>query len=392
VNPLISFSDALDWSLHRKGSIDQARHNTKIREAIRNNLTEIVSQENIITQQGQKTVKIPIRTLELYRFRYNPYKQRHFGQGSGATRKGTVVGRTMRGRDQASRAGQKDADNEPQAGDEPGVDYYEAEVEIDELANILFEELQLPNLKPKKRASLHSQSLEFRSVRKRGPMANLDKRRTLLENLRRNALNGHPGYGELNESDLRFRSWNQQQKLESNAVIVAMRDVSASMGEFEKFVSRSFFFWTLKFLRTRYESVEITFVTHHTEAQEVEEEAFFQLGQSGGTKISAAYKLALEIIENRYPPRNWNSYVFHFSDGENYGSGDNAYCVELARQLLELCNLVGYGEIRPNIHIRSPLMTALAAIEDHRLATHTIRQRADVYEAMRVFFAAEEGS
>jgi len=380
----------MDWSLHRKGSIDQARHNAKVREAIRNNLTDIVSQEFILSRQGSRTVKIPIRTLELYRFRYNPNKAYHLGQGEGGTSRGTVVGQsTQRHGQQAQDA--DGGDTTQQAGNQPGIDYYEAEVDIDDVADILFEELGLPDLEPRGRASLRAPDLTFNSVRRRGAMANLDKRRTLLANLRRNALHGTCEYGDLDESDLRFRSWNETQHLEANAVVVAMRDVSASMGEFEKFVSRSFFFWTLKFLRRRYESVEIVFVTHHTEAQEVDEEAFFQLGQSGGTRVSAAYELALELVNERYPPANWNSYVFHFSDGENYGSGDNTRCAELAGELAGLCNLVGYGEIRPNIHISSPLMAALNGVSAARLVTCTIRQRRDVYGAMRTFFTTEAG-
>ena len=79
-----------------------------------------------------------------------------------------------------------------------------------------------------------------------------------------------------------------------------MMDVSGSMGEFEKYIARSFYFWMVRFLRTKYNNVEIVFITHHTEAKEVDEEEFFNHGESGGTKVSSAYQLALDIINERY--------------------------------------------------------------------------------------------
>ena len=85
-------------------------------------------------------------------------------------------------------------------------------------------------------------------------------------------------------------------------MVIAMRDVSGCMGEFEKYISRSFYFWMVRFLRTKYETVQIVFITHHTDAKEVDEEAFFNLGESGGTKVSSAYQLALDIVNERYEP------------------------------------------------------------------------------------------
>jgi len=127
-----------DWSLHRKGAIDQERHKQKIREAIKKNLADIVSEESIILSDGKKVIKVPIRSLEEYRFRYDPGREEHAGQGNGKSKVGDVVAsepRPGRGR------GQKG-----DAGEEPGVDYYEAEVTIDELAAMIFEDLGLPFL------------------------------------------------------------------------------------------------------------------------------------------------------------------------------------------------------------------------------------------------------
>jgi uncharacterized sporulation protein YeaH/YhbH (DUF444 family) len=171
-------------------------------------------------------------------------------------------------------------------------------------------------------------------------------------------------------------------------VIVAMRDVSGSMGEFEKYVSRSFYFWMLRFLRSKYEKVQVAFVTHHTEAREVDEETFFKQGESGGTKASSAYELALKLVRERYDPARWNVYPFHFSDGDNWGDSDNRRCVELVEELVGLSSAVGYGEIRQGgSRSTSTLMAAFQPITDPRFIRVQITQKEEVYGALRTFFA-----
>ena len=174
-----------DWSLHRKGYQDQTRHQQKVREAIRQNLPDLVTDESIILSDGKQIVKVPIRSLDEYHFRYNYNKRKHVGQGDGNSKVGDVVGV-----DPSSAAGPGKGEG---AGDQPGDDYYEAEINLEELENMLFEELELPDLKEKQKDRLTSREIVFNDVRKKGLMSNIDKKRTILENLRRNAANGYPG-------------------------------------------------------------------------------------------------------------------------------------------------------------------------------------------------------
>jgi sporulation protein YhbH len=374
-----------DWSLHRKGPIDQARHNAKIKEAIRENLADIIAEEAIITSDGKKVVKVPIRSLDLPHFRFDPKKSRHAGQGQGDSQIGDVLGRE--GQAAGPGRGKK-------AGDAPGVDYFEAEIEVDELAAMLFQDLGLPFLKQKQQDEMEVETIRFNEIRKKGIMSNLDKRRTILENIKRNAISGRPArFSAIADDDLRFKSWQPEFKRETNAVVIAMRDVSGSMGEFEKYITRSFYFWMVRFLRTKYNNVKIVFLTHHTEAREVDEQAFFQLGESGGTRVSSAYKLALQIIDERFPPARWNIYPFHFSDGDNWGDADNRLCVDLVRQLLERTNLFGYGEIQEyNYGSATTLMSAFSAIKDERFIPVVIRSKSDVYPALKKFFSLKEAA
>jgi len=175
--------------------------------------------------------------------------------------------------------------------------------------------------------------------------------------------------------------------LKTNAVVLAMRDVSGSMGDVEKYISRTMYFWMTKFLRNKYNNVKIVFITHHTEAKEVDEQAFFSLGESGGTKVSSAYKLALDIVGERFDPNKYNIYPFHFSDGDNWGDSDNRLCLDLLSQLLKVSSAVGYGEIKNRFYnTESTLMSVFSTIEDEKFTALTIKDKKDVYPALRKFF------
>ncbi|MFN0112484.1 MAG: sporulation protein YhbH [Blastocatellia bacterium] len=373
-----------DWSLQRKGIIDQDRHKERIKEAIRKNLGSIVSNESIILSNGRKTVKVPMRALDEYKFRFDFRKRKHVGQGNGKTKVGDVIGREdQQGQGQGS----------GQGGDSPGQDYYEAEVDIDDIAAMIFEDLQLPFLEDKAKRAVPSKTTRFTEIRRTGALSNLDKRRTILENIRRNAREkGQAKIGGFKKEDMRFKSWEDEIRHESNAVVIAMMDVSGSMGEFKKYIARSFFFWMVRFLRTKYDSVEIVFISHHTEAKEVNEEQFFTQGESGGTVVSSAYQLALDIIAERFPPRDWNVYPFHFSDGDNYYS-DNEDAVKMADLLIETCNLFGYGEIgEEGMATYRRSSGALLSIFNDRLKNQgrfigvRIDDKEDVYPALKEFF------
>jgi sporulation protein YhbH len=373
MNPLYQ-----DWSLQRKGPMDQARHLQKIRQALKERLGDLVTEESIVTSQGNRTVKVPIRSLEEYKFRYDPWRGDHVGQGSGDSGAGDVLGRLPKPANKPGEGGKE-------AGDQPGQDVYEVEISVDDLAALLFEDLGLPHLKPKSASTWPRPTERFRDVSKVGLMGNLDKRRTLRENLLRNARQGRAVVRDLTPDDLRFKTWVEESQEDTGAVIIAMRDVSGSMGDFKKFIARSFYFWMVRFLRTRYREVEVCFVVHHTQAREVDEDTFFRLGESGGTKVSSAYELCLDLIRRRYPPHRWNIYPFHFSDGDNWSDADNRRTVELLQEILPLVNVFGYGEIREGGYT-STLMTAFKKIDHPRFETLTITSKGEVLTALRQFF------
>lgn len=268
---------------------------------------------------------------------------------------------------------------------------------IDEIAALIFEDLHLPFLEEKAKTAVPAKTTRFNEIRRTGVMANLAKRRMILENIRRNAReNRRARFGAVKKEDLRFRTWEEEQRFESNAAVIAMMDVSGSMGEFKKYIARSFYFWMVRFLRTKYDNVEIVFISHHTEAREVTEEQFFTQGESGGTVVSSAYQLALNLIKERFNPPDWNIYPFHFSDGDNYYS-DNEEAMRLADELITTCNLFGYGEIgeEGTSSYRRSSGALLSIFKDRlkrkdRFVGVRIDDKEDVYPALRQFFGKKE--
>ena len=386
------------WDLHRRSRRDILRHYERVKGAIKANLPEIISQEDIVTSDGKKLVKVPLRGVELPRFRFDPYVGRQAGQGdegtrgqagpgsaqpsTGRTKPGTVLGRSGAG-------------SGKEAGHEPGVDYYEAEITVDDLVEMAFEDLGLPDLKEKGKEQVVVTSTRFDTIRKVGPQANLDARRTLIEAYKRTGQLGTPSWLIDPTQDPRYRSWEETIEPQRNAVVLAMRDVSGSIGDFEAYLCRTFYTWMVRFLRRRYAGVEVVFITCHTEAQEVDEEAFFHQGSSGGTRMASAYALALEIVGQRFNPSNWNIYPFLFSDGYNW---DDQACVELVRRFLSISNLVGYGEVDNYGHwaetpfVKGPVAWAplgqtysQAFAAEPRFVQIHLSQREDVWPALRRF-------
>ncbi len=368
-----------DWTLQRKGAMDQARHQKKIREALKQQLPDLITEDSILTADGGRVVRVPIRNLEEYKFRFDPWQGDRVGQDQGEGKPGDVLGQIPAHKPAGAGRGQGPP------GEIPGIDYLEADVTIDEIAGLLFEDLGLPYLRPKMQSTIPRPIFQFKDISKRGLMGNLDKRRSLRENLLRHARQGASNVGPWQPEDLRFKTWVNVPVEDNNAVVIAMRDISGSMGDFKKLMARTFAFWMLRFLRTKYEAVEVVFIVHHTQAREVTEEEFFQLGESGGTKVSSAYELCWDVVQHRYPPTQWNIYPMHFSDGDNWSDADNRRTVEYLEAMLPMVNVFGYTEIREGGYT-STLMSAFTKIKHPRFQVVTIGSRKDVYAALKQFF------
>lgn len=372
------------YDLQKEGSRDAARHQEKLKEAFKKHLKDIISEENIITHNNGKKVKVPIKGLDQYRFIFDQKKTKHIGQGDGETQEGDIVHREPR-----------PGDGQPsQPGDEEGDEIYEAEIELADLVEMMLEDLGLPRLDPKKKADLTVPETVWNDISKKGSMGNMHKKRTIIENMRRNAQqNGKPYFGDLKQDDLRYKSWKEEFRPITSAVVIAMMDVSGSMTTDKKYIARSFFFWMTQFLRRKYENVEIIFVSHTTTAKEVTEEQFFTSMESGGTMCASAYNKALEIIDTRFDPSLWNIFAFHFSDGETWNDEDE--CVSAIKKLCKLCNMVGYGEIDIDEYNWGGNWSTLAEYyaehipDEPNFVQATITEKDQVYPVLRKFFSEQ---
>ena len=325
------------WDLHGRGSIDQGRHDEKVKEAIRGDLPNIVSDVSIISAEpkSKKILKIPMRSLELPTIRHKDDRD-GVGTGDGSEEEGQYIG------------GQPGSGQGSGAGNQPGVEFYEVEFTVEEIARMVFADLGLPYLQPKKRQTVESDTITFDDVRKKRTPSNLDLNKTLIENMKRNAMEkGKAEIGGITPEDYRVRIWNQERRPENSAVAIFMRDISGSMGEFEKYMTRSFAWWSLNFLRSKYPNVETVFIVHDTVASETDEDNFFKRDDSGGTICSSANNLALDIIKKRFPPSEYNVYLSHFSDGDNY-SQDDILCAARVLEMLGMdISQYAYVQIGP---------------------------------------------
>lgn len=370
----------MPWDLRRRGQLDSDRHAKKIREAIKKNLHNIIAEESIITQRGKKTTRVPVRYLDSYHFKYG---QPGEGVGSGEGNPGDVV-----------RKGKQKGKPDNKAGQERGQDIYEAEISFEELTQMMLEDLELPNLQDKEKVAIITRTPQFHDMRKKGIMANWLKKKTVLENMKRNAVeNGTPKFHGLEEEDMRFRTWEEKIERHSNAAVYLMMDRSGSMDDHKRYLCKATFWWLCRFLETKYDYVEVVFIAHDYEAQVVPEEDFFTIVNSGGTRCSSAYELCWQDIQESRPANIWNVYAFHFSDGDNWGDDDQR-CVKLVNEMLRRINMFGYGEVaweNPHWNSRSTLRQALRKIKHPHLLTSVLKDKSDVYATLAKFLKKEIG-
>ena len=327
-----------------RSATDRGRHKKKIEKAIRDGIYDIVSDESIIGKEGKKKIKIPVRGIKEYRFVY--------GDNSENKKVGSAPGKDVKRGQVLKEKEEKQGSQGP--GDNKGEEFYEVEITLEELASYLFDGLNLPDLQKKRLNNIVSEKFKRSGYRKSGIRPRLSKKETLKNKIRRKSAAKRAG--RLNEDedqrfpfhedDLKYKHLKVKHKENNNAVIFFMMDVSGSMTQNKKFMARSFFFILYHFLRYRYQSVDLVFISHDIDAKEVNEDQFFGRGSGGGTMISSALDLCLEIINSRYHPSSWNIYSFHCSDGENWPS-DNEKAIALSRSLKEICQLYGYLEIIP---------------------------------------------
>jgi uncharacterized protein len=192
----------------------------------------------------------------------------------------------------------------------------------------------------------------------------------------------------LDPIDLRFRNRVRVPVPSSKAVMFCLMDVSGSMDEQRKELSKRFFILLYMFLTRHYEKIEVVFIRHHTQAQEVSEEDFFHARETGGTVVSSALVLMEEIIKARYAPGEWNIYGAQASDGDNWHH-DSGRCRELlATKILPLCRYYAYVQVAEEEQNLWEEYGQLVAGHRH-FAMRKAVQASEIYPVFRDLFKKE---
>ena len=200
----------------------------------------------------------------------------------------------------------------------------------------------------------------------------------------------------LDEIDLRYRHRVMVPRPVSQAVMFCLMDVSASMDEHRKDLAKRFFTLLYLFLSRKYERVEIVFVRHTDNAEEVDEERFFHDRKTGGTVVLSALTLMSEIVKERFPTGEWNVYGAQASDGDAFGVDPERSRAFLESDLLPVVRHFAYIEVSDRsggglsrAH-RSTLGSAYARIEDERFAMREVSERRDIYPVFRELFSRSQ--
>lgn len=371
---------------------DRRRHKELVEKSIKENIGSIVAEESIISTNKNKKIKVPIKGLKEYYFKYGK-NDKGVISGTGSEEKGKKVSKG----DYTSNKGIG------HAGNEEGEDIYETEITIEDAIEFLFEDLNLPYLERKKFSEVQSEYAQKRSgIRDKGPTSRLSKKHTVIERIKREKIikktkremsstEEEDERIPFHQDDLKYYYKKPKLKRNSNAAIICIMDTSGSMGQTKKYLARSFYFLLYHFVRIKYIHVEVVFIAHTTTAKEVNEDDFFHRGESGGTYISSGYEKALEIIEERYHPDKWNIYAFHCSDGDNWGE-DNDKAVELANKLCTVCNLFGYGEIKTSTYTSTIMNKYLEEVLHPNFASVRIFKKEDVWQAFKDLLKVERAA
>jgi len=372
------------YDLFSRGARDWLRHNAKVRAAVKESLPDLLSGGDLMTGAKNKTVAVPVRMLEHARLRLaDPSSQQGAGQGQGQP--GDVLQPGREPGDAGAQGG----------GTKDGEIRFMVELKVDEIVDWLWEELKLPDLKPRRSNTMDEPEYVREGWDKKGARSRLDRRKTLKEAVKRRSVQIHtsPNPVPITNDDLRFRQLVKKPSPATSAAVIFALDVSGSMDEAQRRLAKQFFFFALQGIRRQYAKVETVFLAHAAQAWEFDESQFFQASSSGGTVTSTVADLALDVMKSRYDPSRYNVYFFYASDGENAAEDRDPAKASLAK-IAEQVNYAGYVETGGVATFRprdTQLTEVFAELKGGGLPVGTshLGAQEDVWKAIREFFTEQ---
>jgi len=402
-----------------KSTVNRQRFLRRYKKQIKKAISEQISRRSITDIDRGESVSIPTRDISEPSFR----------KDKGGVQEGVYPGnkefapgdRIKRPLNQGQGKGRHASDS----GE--GEDEFSFEISRDEYLDLLFDDLELPNLQKNQLRKMTRSKTVRAGFSNDGVPANINIVRSLRSALSRRIAMGAEPRRQLHELeaelqallqeteggeqhrlevqqeieslrerlrkipfidtfDLRFNNFVQRPQPTSQAVMFCLMDVSGSMDQETKDIAKRFYILLYLFLTRSYRDVDVVYIRHHTQAREVDEEEFFYSRETGGTIVSSALELTREVIAKRYPPSDWNIYAAQASDGDNWND-DSPLCEEiLAKELLPQLRYYAYVEITRRDH------QGLWQHYEHLLDGHDnfamqqIREQADIYPVFREFF------
>lgn len=404
-----------------KSTVNRQRFIRRYKAQIKRSVTDAIGKRSVTDIDSGESISIPTRDIS------EPFF--HHGQGGRRERvhpgndqfiEGDQIRRPMGGEGQGS--GEGDASNEG-----VGQDEFVFSISKDEYLDLLFEDLELPNLKN----TVLDKIVEYKTQRSgfcaEGIPSNIDIVRSLKGSLaRRIAMSGDKRKQlkilkeELEELendpnaelglikdlrgqidaleakiravpfidtfDLRYRNYEKQPVPTTKAVMFCLMDVSGSMDQATKDIAKRFYILLYLFLTRTYKNIEVVYIRHHTQAKEVDEQEFFYSQETGGTIVSSALNLMNEIVEKRYNPAQWNIYAAQASDGDNWAD-DSPKCTKImTEKILPVVRYYSYIEITKRSHQSLWREYERIAAQCNNFALQHIRGAEDIYPMFRELF------
>jgi len=405
-----------------KSTVNRQRFIRRFRSQIKKAIADRIIKRGITDVDKSESISIPSKDIHEPTFRHGTSgKRNRVFPGN----KDFVVGDKI---PRPTRQGGKADKRASDSGE--GEDEFLFELSSDEYMNILFDDLELPNLKKNKLKKL----INYKNVRSGfntdGTPSNIDITRSLKGSLARRIAIQLPLKRKLKELqkqlntldtkmkpdnlvrehkkqlldeieqltlrikripyidsfDLRYKNFTKLPQPTTNAVMFCLMDVSGSMDQQTKEIAKRFYILLYMFLKRSYKDVEVVYIRHHTQAKEVDEEEFFYSQETGGTIVSSALILMQSIIQERYNPDDWNIYAAQASDGDNWDN-DSIKCHQiLSSDILPSVRYFTYVEITE----REPqkLWKEYLSLVDKfdNIALKKITEPSDIYPVFREFF------
>jgi uncharacterized sporulation protein YeaH/YhbH (DUF444 family) len=404
-----------------KSTVNRQRFIRRYKQQIKKAVSDAINKRSVTDIDQGESVSIPSKDIG----------EPVFHQGKGGVRNTVHPGNdqfTKGDKIKRPQGGQGGGAGEGEASDKgEGEDEFVFSISKDEYLDLLFEDLELPNLQKTQLNKLMEMETHRAGFCSDGVPTNIDIVRSLQGSLARRIAMSAAKKRQLKEAqaalleleknkapddaqikllikeieelkskikkvpfidsfDLRFRNYEQKPKPTSKAVMFCLMDVSGSMDQATKEMAKRFYILLYMFLTRTYKDIEVVYIRHHTQAKEVDEQEFFYSQETGGTIVSSALKLMDEIVEKRYDPTQWNIYAAQASDGDNWAD-DSPNCTELLlNNILPKVRYYSYIEITNRAH--QSLWREYEKITQtyDNFAIQHIRSVEDIYPIFRELF------